>query len=389
MRKLRRKAKIFVAVFLGAGFFLSLAWAQGTASLPAGVRTIIENNCLSTGCHVGKDPAMRLNLEPSALPAAIVGRESLARPDFKIIDPVNPAQSYLLMKLRGDAVIAGKRMPLGRDPLKQADLDIIAGWVAGLKGKSGMPAAAAPPDKPAFWGMTVVNLPTTQSIEKGKFLFCIAHRYEPSVKEGYAKFFGLDGPANVLDSIGVGLSDKLSLTLGRSRLDQEVVLSARYAVLAQSASVPFSLSVHAGTSLVTEKVEGRSFFDARNFKFHAAVSIARKISQRLSLLLVPAYASNVNHLEGDRKGVFSLGLAGRFMIFNDFSLIAEWIPVLAGFEAEANGWGFGMEAKIGGHVFQFFVLNSRGVTPAQFLSGGDLLIKNGDLRIGFNIYRAF
>ena len=77
------------------------------------------------------------------------------------------------------------------------------------------------------------------------------------------------------------------------------------------------------------------------------------------------------------------------MIFTDFSLIAEWIPVLAGFKAEANGWGFGMEAKIGGHVFQFFVLNSRGVTPAQFLPGGDLLIKNGDLRIGFNIYRAF
>jgi hypothetical protein len=29
------------------------------------------------------------------------------------------------------------------------------------------------------------------------------------------------------------------------------------------------------------------------------------------------------------------------------------------------------------------------LTPAQYLPGGDLLLKNGDFRIGFNIYRTF
>jgi hypothetical protein len=36
-----------------------------------------------------------------------------------------------------------------------------------------------------------------------------------------------------------------------------------------------------------------------------------------------------------------------------------------------------------------FVTNAYGLTPSQFLAGGDLRLGDGDLRFGFNIYRTF
>jgi len=47
---------------------------------------------------------------------------------------------------------------------------------------------------------------------------------------------------------------------------------------------------------------------------------------------MPAYFSNVNHWEADPEGTFALGLGGRFMVIEDLSLIAEWVPVLAGYK---------------------------------------------------------
>lgn len=79
------------------------------------------------------------------------------------------------------------------------------------------------------------------------------------------------------------------------------------------------------------------------------------------------------------------------MVIEDLSLMAEWIPVLSGYRIEGgeNGWGLAVEKKIGGHVFQFYLTNALGLTPSQILTGGDLKLGKGDVRLGFNIFRTF
>jgi hypothetical protein len=334
-----------------------------------------------------------VSFESKATLASLAGRPSGEKPDLKIIDPADPDRSYLLAKVRGEEGIVGKRMPLDGDPLPASEISVLADWARSLKGTSpAAPAAAAAPAraaKPPFWGVSLVNLPTTTGIDAGRFLFRISHRFTSSVASGYDTFFGFDSPAHVLIGFGYGLTDRLSLTLGHSNLYNEFDFGAHYIVALEDESMPFSLAVHAGIGLATEKLYGRGRFDGKNFKMHFEASFVRQVSDRLSLLLVPAYTSNANHWADERDGTFALGIGGRFMIFEDTSLIAEWIPVLAGYKDEGNGWAFGLEKKIGGHVFQFFVLNTSGLTPAQYLPGGDLLLKNGDFRIGFNIYRTF
>jgi len=369
--------------------------------IPDGVKDLLKKRC--TGCHKGKHPPKGLNLEPANL-AAILDAPSKEVPALKIIDTKSPGASYLLKKARRGSDIAGSGMP-PRKALTAEELQIIETWLAGpnLHLFDG-PAASSPggeevleptaPEKtaperpdglPAFWGTRLVNLPTTTTPGKGDFLLRISHRFSEPVDTGFNNLFGLDSYANILVSFGYGITDNLTVTVGRSRWWKEFEFSADWLIGEQgrAGGFPVSLALHGGLSLAT--------LGEDNIKLSAALSLARQVTSRFSFVAVPAFATNTNHWDIDSDGTFSLGLGARYMIFEDFSVIAEWVPVMAGYKDNENGWGLGLEKKIGKHVFQFFVTNAFGLTTSQFVQGGDL--GGGGFfewfRIGFNIFRTF
>jgi len=398
------------------GFVLSLViagpvWAatQSAATIPDDVAAVFQNNCIR--CHKGKFPPRGLNLEAANLPGTIVGVPSVERPDLKLVDPGRPEASYLFKKITAAPDIKGKSMPVGGH-LGEPEIGLIRDWIAGLKpgradappsspgdeGSPGTPAAAAAPakrsyEKPAFWGTTVINLPTTTVMDKGDVLFRVSHRFLESVSMGYDAFWGFDGTAMVYLGFGYGITDKLGVMLGRSRLYQEWDLTASYLVAEQGLTkgIPVSVAVRAGGSWATQKLDSRGRFDAQNIKLHALVSVSYQASRSLSFLVVPALATNTNHWDVDSKTNLGLGFGARFMVLEDLSLVAEWTPVLTGYKVDGgySAWGLGVEKKIGGHVFHVFVTNAYGLTPSQFLTGGDLRLGDGDFRFGFNIFRTF
>jgi hypothetical protein len=392
--------KAGLIIIIGLGIVLSLAYAQGTVAVPEPVQKIFSRSCGVTGCHQGKYPAMNMSFEPDKIIGSTINGPSKEKPDLKIINTAEPAKSYLLMKIRGDKDIAGKRMPLNATPLKDADIQSIQNWTNSLKGTAAAVLTTQGPGEngrkknyevPAFWGTRVINLPTARMIERGHFLFRISHRFYQPVNSGYDSFFGLDGSATTLLGFGYGISDSLGLSLARTNQFQEVELGLHWLIFEQgrNPSLPFSAALHAGTSLITQSRPDKSLFDSDNFKLNVQLSLSHQMSNRLSLLIVPVYSTNTSHLNAKSKGTLALGLGGRFMFLEDISLIGEWVPVLSGYKDKSSGWGLGIEKKIGGHVFQFFVLNVFGLTSDQFVPGGDLLLKDGDFRIGFNIFRTF
>jgi len=372
------------------------------------VMTILKQNCSVLDCHRGTYPRKNLNLEEDKFLKSLLNIPSQEIPSLKLADKENPEQSYLLMKIKGDKAIVGRRMPLDSSPLRDDEIKIIKDWISS--------PAAAPVEqekilpqidktasetksehekkeirKPAFGGTRVINLPTTQSIGKGRLLFRVSHRFDQAIRSGYDSFYGLDGVAWILLSFGYGLRDNLDLTLARTKLNKEVELSLKWVMFEQGKilTLPFSAALNLGGSLVTQSQPDRKVFRADNIKFNLQVILSHQVSNTLSLVLVPAYSSNTNHWDSSSEGTFALGAGGRWMIFNDFSIIWEWIPVLAGYKDNSNGWGLGIEKKIGGHVFQVFILNSTGLTSDQFIPGGDFRLKDWDFRIGFNIFRKF
>jgi hypothetical protein len=413
---MKSKINVFFFVFFFGAFFLysfslqgpsdrreSNASDSGDDNLQENVAQILKKNCSVAGCHQGNYPPMNLNLGKDKFMNSLVNIPSQGVPSLKLVDTANPEKSYLLMKIKGDKSIAGKRMPIGSPQLKDGEIKIVQDWVSSLSDTQVEGENIQPPNgnsaqeseqrkftKPAFWGTQLINLPTTHSIGKGEVLFRISHRYYPSITEGYDSFYGLDGPAVILLSLGYGLSDNFSLTLARSKLDKEVELSMKWVLIRQGKSkIPLSAALNAGGSLVTASQPDRDVFDADNMKFNIQAILSYQLSNALSFALVPAYSSNTNHWDPSPEGTFALGTGGRFMVLNDFSIIWEWNPVLSGYKANSHGWALGIEKKVGGHVFQVFLLNSAGLTSSQFLPGGDLRLQDGDFRIGFNIFRLF
>jgi len=245
------------------------------------------------------------------------------------------------------------------------------------------PTPARSFDTPAFWGTRLINLPTTTTIPSRIFLLRISHRFFQPVGTGFDDLFGLDGFANILISFGYGITDNLSVTVGRTRLFKEFEFGADWRIAGQdsAARIPISLTLHGGLSLATDGDD--------KIKLNAALSLSRQFTNRFSIMIVPGFSSNTNHWNDDPGGTLSLGFGARYMVFEDFSVISEWTPVLSGYKDRENGWGLGLEKKIGGHVFQVFVTNTFGMTTSQVLPGGDLRFGDFDFRIGFNIFRIF
>jgi len=91
------------------------------------VQPIFTANCALSGCHSGTSPASGLDLSSSAY-SKIVNVSSRQRAALFLIKPLDPDNSYLIHKIKGDD-ISGSRMPLGRTPLTVDVIALIENWI--------------------------------------------------------------------------------------------------------------------------------------------------------------------------------------------------------------------------------------------------------------------
>ena len=318
-----------------------LRTAQNAApAVPASVRKIFMSHC--TECHSGASPSAGMSLEPARLPASILDKPSAAKPDFKIADSAVPERSYLLMKLRGAAGIAGSRMPLRANRLKDEDIRTLADWLAGLKPQAGDGEAKKKPEISAFQGVTLANLPTDTLIDRGHFLFRVSHRFFPAVDTGWDSFFGLDGPGAILLGFGYGLSDRLYRDAGA---DESIPGSGTWLFLesAGPGRKPSLLgaAMHAGASLTTSPLARPDGFFQREFPGpRRELSLTRRLSDRLLASGRPRLSSPIPTSATPAAAAPSpSGCGGRYMFLDGLSLIAEWVPVLAGYSSRGQRLG--------------------------------------------------
>ena len=99
-----------------------------TEATLAEVSEVFAVSCTFSGCHSGEQPAGDLSLEGD-FAARIVGVASEQRSGFLLVEPGNPDESYLLLKVRGDDEIISQQMPPG-NPLPAEQVEIIRAWIA-------------------------------------------------------------------------------------------------------------------------------------------------------------------------------------------------------------------------------------------------------------------
>jgi uncharacterized beta barrel domain-containing protein DUF5777 len=250
------------------------------------------------------------------------------------------------------------------------------------------PAAAAAQDdddatlqlaEPDF---RLINMPTTLRLPLFKGNFDLTHRFAGNLRQGdlgdqLAHLFGIDEGATVGFEYRFGIAPHLELAAYRTTSARTIQIYAKYDAIHQRASMPFSASLVAS-------VEGTN-----NLKQEYAPSLAASLSYMvkdvLALYAVPTWVHNSAAATGIDRDTGLVGLGGRLRIRPTVYLAVEASPRFSGYAPGTTQYGFAIEKRAGGHMFQLNFTNSAGTTPAQIARGG----QPDNLGLGFNLSRKF
>ncbi len=90
---------------------------------------IFDLNCALSSCHAGPAPQLGLDLSAGQARATTVNVQSVENAPQRRIAPGDPDNSYLVWKIEGRPEISGERMPRGRAPLSQEQINTIRQWI--------------------------------------------------------------------------------------------------------------------------------------------------------------------------------------------------------------------------------------------------------------------
>ncbi|WP_277014813.1 DUF5777 family beta-barrel protein [Flavobacterium lindanitolerans] len=242
----------------------------------------------------------------------------------------------------------------------------------------------------AFKGLQVITLQSTKMPAKKEFYFVVSHRFG-TVKGGISEFFGFDDATTKIGGI-YGLTDWLAVSGSRHTLSKVYETSVKYRLARQSDLFPFEIvgynTLDINSLLKKDDYPKIEFSDRLTYITQLIVS--RKISERLSLELVPSYIhKNLYNPEIENDNQFALGYGGRMKISKRLSVNLEYAYNFNKPDFYKNPLSVGLDVETGGHIFQLLFTNSQSMTESGYLTSAAGDWGKGDFFFGFNLYRVF
>lgn len=264
------------------------------------------------------------------------------------------------------------------------------------------------------------NAQTTETVKKNHLDFRISHRFgnvydsgmEPNALNAAAHtYFGFDNASDIRWSFDYGITENLTIGIGRSRFRETYDGSLKWRVLNQTQDfhIPVSLAVFADIGYTSMKPEQMYDGIERNFKtnelhrvnYFTQLIIASKLTDWLSLELLPSYlhrnfikqSINTSNKAEDANGLFSLGIGGRIKLTKRMCLIGDYFynfsPYYQNNSNAFNSLAVGFELETGGHVFSLFFTNSPALIENSFIPYTADSWSKGQVKFGFCISRVF
>ncbi len=275
----------------------------------------------------------------------------------------------------------------------------------------------------------IVNIPTPKAVRRHSLNMHFTHRFQETitpfaneaVDEHVARIskdlLGLDSFAVSSFGVTYGITGRLYANVYRSPLCQPglcktIELGLGYHLLDEAGSSPIALSAYAS-------VEGDYNFTER-YTYNLQVMIGRSVTKYLNVFFSPAAHIHANGSDrfkeflssqplaaklrlGQNSGSFGFGVNAR--IRPTTSLLFEYTPrvgfklgqIIADFDpsiGQITGFrnkseaeiGFGIEKRIGRHVFSLTLSNTQTTTTARYNSSNAALPPS-KFSIGFNLFR--
>lgn len=264
------------------------------------------------------------------------------------------------------------------------------------------------------------NAQTIETVKKNNLDFRISHRFgnvydmnngDKALNEAAHTYFGFDNAHDIRWSFDYGVTDNLTIGVGRSRFRETYDGSIKWKVLSQKEhfKIPVSVTLFldmgytsVNTNLLYAGID-KNFEtnDLHRFSYFYQLIIASKLSSWLSLEILPSYlhrnfiAERINFENGaqDVNGFFSLGIGGRIKITKRMCLIGDYFynfsPFYQNNTSVFNPLALGFEMETGGHVFSMFFTNSAALIENNFIPYTTDTWTKGQVKFGFCISRTF
>jgi hypothetical protein len=231
---------------------------------------------------------------------------------------------------------------------------------------------------------------------KGVLQFMIQHRFG-TLNSGWRELWGLDN-STIRIGVEYGLTDHLNIGLARSSFLKTYDAMVKWRFLRQKSGAenfPFTATAVSSIYLDTTEwaePERENFFSSR-LSYHHALLLARKFGDKFSLQLMPTIVhDNLVDETQDMNTIFSMGAGTSIKLTGSVRLNLEYYYLLPDqiFSQElTNSFSIGFDIETGGHVFQFHITNSRGMTERLLIKNTNGRWEDGDIFFGFNISRVF
>jgi hypothetical protein len=276
------------------------------------------------------------------------------------------------------------RPPRRRRSLMLRTLILGPALLVGLLAPIWAPPAAA---QQIFHSSQSANLPTTETLREGNWLFEISHRFVPPVSDGANALWGLDGPSIIRLGLSHSPMDGVLIGIQRTNADDNLELNAKAVVLEHS-SEGFALDVGAMAGVAWNlglfEVDGAVDNESQ---LYAQMLVDAKLGSNLAVGVVPTWLRNPRLKDFDAANAFTLGLHGQAYLTRSVSLLGEWIFSERRADLENDSGTFGIELQTRGHYFKLLVTNQYLMNPTQVLAGSPNPFELDQLRFGFNLTR--
>ena len=257
--------------------------------------------------------------------------------------------------------------------------------------------AQTPTDDPAALNLAVpdfalIGLPTALRLPRFGSSFRVTHRFTRPLNDNFGDvlddFFGIDSGAQIGLEYRFGIIRNGQVGIHRTS-NRTIEFFAQYALLRQGGNAPLDVSA-LGT------IEGtNNFHDDTSGGIVSGHSpalgaiISRTAGNVAAFYVEPIWVNNTNPDPSqlvDHNDTFMVGLGARIRFRPSLYLVGEFAPRASGYKPGMNHGSFGLEKRVGGHLFQVNFSDAFGTTMAQIARGGS---SENNWSLGFNISRKF
>ncbi|MBC7694470.1 MAG: hypothetical protein H7141_03385 [Burkholderiales bacterium] len=265
----------------------------------------------------------------------------------------------------------------------------------------------------------IVNAQNIETVKKRNLDFRVTHRFgniynstsKNALNEAAHSAFGLDNSTDIRISFDYGITDKLTIGIGRSKFREmnDGTIKWRFLTQKENNKIPVSVCFYGNlgyTSMTTDNLYAGTIRpktnEAHRVQYASQLLIARKFNSWFSLQIMPTYIHrnfikqqlNAKNGKEDENSMFSLGFGGRLKLTKRFALVADYFYNFSDFQKNNplgyyNPLGVGIEIETGGHVFHINYTNGPAILESSLLTSTQDSWTKGQIKLGFNISRWF